>query len=206
MSQAVVVLGTSGHARAISGVLALLDYDIIGYIGQSSAPYGKPLLGDDEQLPEIINSLCRTFALGIGDNRVRERVAKTVKGHGGVLQSIIGPGAVVSPVVKLGTGSILMPNVVINNDSTVGEGSLLNTSCSVDHDCIVGDFVHISVGTRLCGNVRVGHRTFVGAGAIILPGIRIGADAVIGAGAVVTKNIQDGQVVYGSPARQKTIV
>ena len=206
MSQAIVVLGTGGHARAISGVLALLGYDIIGYVGHGPALYGKPLLGSDEQIPDIIKSRCPTIALGIGDNPIRAHVAKTVTDHGGALPSIIGPGAIVSPVVKLGAGAILMPNIVINNDSTVGKGTLLNTSCSVDHDCIIGDFVHISVGTRLCGNVRVGHRTFVGAGAVVLPGIRIGADAVIGAGAIVTKNIQDGQVVYGSPARQKNIV
>ena len=41
----------------------------------------------------------------------------------------------------------------------------------------------------------------IGAGTVILPGLRIGRDAMVGAGSVVTKDVQDGQVVFGNPAR-----
>ncbi|MCJ7826062.1 acyltransferase [Patescibacteria group bacterium] len=44
---------------------------------------------------------------------------------------------------------------------------------------------------------------FIGTGAIILPGITVGRESVVGAGAVVTKNIPDGQLVVGVPARVK---
>lgn len=42
----------------------------------------------------------------------------------------------------------------------------------------------------------------IGANATILPGITIGANATIGAGAVVTKNVPDGEVWVGNPARK----
>ena len=43
----------------------------------------------------------------------------------------------------------------------------------------------------------------IGANATILPGITIGEDVTVGAGSVVTKNVPDGMVVIGNPARIK---
>jgi acetyltransferase-like isoleucine patch superfamily enzyme len=47
----------------------------------------------------------------------------------------------------------------------------------------------------------VKRRAAIGSGAVILPGLTIGERAVIGAGAVVTKDVADGAVVVGNPAR-----
>lgn len=41
----------------------------------------------------------------------------------------------------------------------------------------------------------------IGGGAVILPGITIGRHAMVGAGSVVTKDVPDGAVVVGNPAR-----
>jgi acetyltransferase-like isoleucine patch superfamily enzyme len=41
----------------------------------------------------------------------------------------------------------------------------------------------------------------IGSGAVILCGVTIGSDAMIGAGAVVTRDVPDGAVVAGTPAR-----
>ncbi len=42
----------------------------------------------------------------------------------------------------------------------------------------------------------------IGANATILPGLVIGENALVGAGSVVTKDVPDGAVVIGNPARQ----
>ena len=47
----------------------------------------------------------------------------------------------------------------------------------------------------------IGFRASIGSGAVILPGIRIGAAALVGAGAVVTRDVGEGTVVVGNPAR-----
>lgn len=51
------------------------------------------------------------------------------------------------------------------------------------------------------GKVKIGNRVFIGAGSIILPGVTIGSDVVVGAGSVISRDIPDGQVVAGNPAR-----
>jgi acetyltransferase-like isoleucine patch superfamily enzyme len=50
----------------------------------------------------------------------------------------------------------------------------------------------------------VKRRAAIGTGAIIMPGVIIGEEAVVGAGAVVIKDVADGGVVVGNPARVVT--
>ena len=51
------------------------------------------------------------------------------------------------------------------------------------------------------GRIKVGSHTFIGAHSIIMPGVTIGERCVIGAGSVVTKDIPDGVVACGVPAK-----
>jgi len=42
---------------------------------------------------------------------------------------------------------------------------------------------------------------FIGYGAIVLPNVTISSNAIVGAGAVVTKDVAEGDLVAGVPAR-----
>ncbi|HWF45366.1 MAG TPA: DapH/DapD/GlmU-related protein [Bryobacteraceae bacterium] len=54
---------------------------------------------------------------------------------------------------------------------------------------------------RIFGRIRVGSGTFIGLDCIILPGITIGENCIIGAASVVTRDIPDGSLACGNPAR-----
>lgn len=49
--------------------------------------------------------------------------------------------------------------------------------------------------------INVGDNVFIGLGALVLPGVTIGNNCVVGAYAVVTKDVPDGMIVGGNPAR-----
>ncbi len=51
------------------------------------------------------------------------------------------------------------------------------------------------------GRVRIGDNCHIGMGAIIMPGVTIGKDCIVGAGAIVTRDIPDGSIAVGVPAR-----
>jgi len=51
------------------------------------------------------------------------------------------------------------------------------------------------------GHTDIRDNSFVGHGAIVLPGISIGPNSIVAAGSVVTKNVPEGTVVGGNPAR-----
>ena len=58
-------------------------------------------------------------------------------------------------------------------------------------------------GEVLCssGRVRIGNNVFLGMNAVILKGVTIGDNVIVGAGSVVTRDIPDGSVAAGNPAR-----
>lgn len=49
--------------------------------------------------------------------------------------------------------------------------------------------------------ISIGDNTWLGGNVTVLPGVTIGSNSVIGAGSVVTKDIPDGVVAVGNPAR-----
>jgi acetyltransferase-like isoleucine patch superfamily enzyme len=51
------------------------------------------------------------------------------------------------------------------------------------------------------GKIEIHENVFVGAGAIIMYGVTIGRNCIVAAGAVVTKDVPDGSVVAGIPAK-----
>ena len=57
------------------------------------------------------------------------------------------------------------------------------------------------LGVGKFGRISIGDYTFIGMRAIIMPGVTIGKHCVIGACSLVTKDVPDGHVVAGNPAK-----
>lgn len=53
----------------------------------------------------------------------------------------------------------------------------------------------------LYGNICIGDNTNIGWDVKILPGVKIGKNCIVGAGAIVTKDVPEGSVVAGVPAK-----
>lgn len=54
--------------------------------------------------------------------------------------------------------------------------------------------------------IHIKQGAWIGSGAIVLGGVTIGKHAVVGAGSVVTKDVKDGAIVAGNPARLKKYI
>jgi acetyltransferase-like isoleucine patch superfamily enzyme len=94
-----------------------------------------------------------------------------------------------------------MPGVVLNPDAVVGEGAIINTGAIVEHDVAIGHYAHVSPNTVLGGGARIGDLAHIAISATVLPLVRIGSRSVLGAGSVAVRDIPDGVVAFGSPAR-----
>jgi acetyltransferase-like isoleucine patch superfamily enzyme len=85
---------------------------------------------------------------------------------------------------------------------TLGDNVFISIKAKfVCHDGSTLPFRKIIPDLELAGEITVGNNVFIGMGALILPNIRIGNDCIIGANAVVTKDVADGTIVAGNPAR-----
>lgn len=115
--------------------------------------------------------------------------------------TLIDPSVAAPRHLTMGPGSYINAGCSVGAASVFGAFAFINRGASLGHHVEGGNFVSVGPGAVLAGHVSLGTGAFVGAGATILPEVRIGANAVVGAGAVVTKDVPDGCLVAGNPAR-----
>ena len=206
MTRRVLVFGAGGHGKVVADVARAAGLQLLGFVDDDPARrkaglWDLPVLGWEEARERQWDGGRPAIALGIGDNRTRDRVLERVRASGFEIATPVHPSAVVAPRARLGAGTVVMALVAVNPDAEVGEGAILNTGCVVEHDCRVGDFAHLSPNSALGGGVAIGDRTHLGLGAVVLPLVKVGDDVRVGAGAVVTRDVAPGTTVVGVPAR-----
>ena len=209
-NDAVVGLAAGGHAKVVMEVIrAEGKYRVVGLVDaredlQGEDVLGVPVLGGDELLEEIYARGVRRVFIGLGAvqaTRFRAALYEKAIDLGFEVVSAIHPAAVVSPSARLGEGLTGMAGAIVGAEAQIGINVIVNTGAIVEHGCTVGDHAHIATGARLAGDVAVGRGAMVGIGACVRQGIKIGCNAIVGAGAVVVKDVPEGVVVAGVPAR-----
>lgn len=202
----VILIGYSGHGYVVAETALENNISIIGYSEReilNKNPFEIQYLGFEGQEDFIGWNKSYEFILGIGDNKIREKIAKLIISKGKKIQTLIHNTASISKTVQIGNGTFINRNVAVNAFATIGENVILNTGCVIEHECVLHDAVHIAPGAVLAGNVTIGERTFVGANAVIKQGMIIGKDVIIGAGSVVINDIKENEVWVGNPAKKK---
>jgi acetyltransferase EpsM len=194
-----LVAGSGGFSREIADLLADLDHEVVAFFDERPVsslhrPTGLPVTDD----PAAFDF--DAVAVAIGDAVIRERIF----GHfdGSHMPALAHPSASVSPTAVIGDGVLIMHNVVVSAQAEIGRGAIINVGCYVAHDCRVGTFTHLAAGVNLGGAALVGEGCLCGTGSVVLPRISIGNRAIVGAGAVVNRDVSDGLVVAGVPARE----
>lgn len=112
-------------------------------------------------------------------------------------------------------------NVSIGSNSVLEFGNIIGCNSRIHSNCFlemvtIGNYVFVGPNVvftddphpmgcpkyRECkGGAIVEDYARIGANSTILPGIRIGKDSLVAAGSVVTKDVPEGTVVAGNPAK-----
>lgn len=202
-STGVVVVGAGGHAAVCIDLLRESGADVVGAVSAATSerPLQVPVLGTDEDLPDLHADGVRQAFVALGENRLRQRVSAKVEALGFTLVNAVSPRAHLADTVRLGAGVAVMAGVVVNAYTSLGNGVILNTGATVDHDCVLEPFVHISPGCHLAGRVVAAEGVFVGVGSSVVPGARLGRWSQLGAGSVVIGDVGDAVLALGVPAR-----
>lgn len=198
----ILLLGGGGHCRSVIDVIESTQrYRIAGIVQpprDGDAPVlGYPILGDDEDLPELIETTpCALVTVGqLGNSALRQRLFARLRQLEAELPCVVSAYAHVSRHAALGDGSVVLHGAIVNAAATIGNNVIVNSMALVEHDVSIGEHCHIATGARVNGGVCIASGCFVGSGAIIHQGVHIGSDCVIGAGCVIKKDVPAGSVI-----------
>ena len=204
-----VLWGATGHAKVLGEFVGRLGYELVALFDNNpevaSPVAGVPVYhgpdGFERWRRGAAPETACLVAIGGARGRVRLDLQRFLEGRGLRPAAVVHPAAYVAAGAVLGQGSQVLAHATVAVEARLGEACIVNTSASVDHECALGPGTHLAPGAVLCGLVQVGEGSLIGPGAVVLPRITVGRDAVVGAGAVVTRDVPDGVVVYGNPAR-----
>jgi sugar O-acyltransferase (sialic acid O-acetyltransferase NeuD family) len=206
----IIFWGASGHAKVLRELVERQGYELIA-VFDNNPDIAMPF----PDLPVYVGMEgfrrwrqeregappAGLVAIGGARGLDRVRIQRQLAEFGVRPVTAVHPTAFVAENAVLGCGTQVLANAAVCVEVTVGEGCILNTKSSVDHEGRLGDGVHLAPGATLTGCVSVGDYTLIGPGAVVLPRVRIGSNVIIGAGSVVTRDIPDGVVAFGAPAR-----
>src|SRR5258708_5540212 len=128
MRRKLVIWGASSHALVVADIIRLVsDYEIVGFLDNVNPERartefcGAPILGGEEQLDVLLKQGIEHLILGIGNGRVRLRLADLVRSKGYWLATAIHPQTVIAADVTIGAGTVIVAGVVVNPGAKLGE-------------------------------------------------------------------------------------
>lgn len=178
-----------GDGAAI-GDFVVIGVEPTGHLGKSTATR----IG--------VAALIRSHSVIYAGNAIGDRFQT---GHGVLLREAgqigddvsVGSHTVIEHHVRIGDGARIHSNAFIPEYSVIEAGAWVGPNVVLTNALYP---LSASAKTNLRGpHLRTGAK--IGANATLLPGIVIGKDALVGAGAVVVRDVPDGAVVVGNPAR-----
>ena len=148
----------------------------------------------------------RLVSVGIADPWVRKKIVDRVQDAGIGFFSIVDQTHIRLDNISVGDGSIFCAYTMATGDAHIGRHFQCNIYSYVAHDCRIGDFVTFAPRVNCNGRVQIEDFAYVGTGASLKQGghdkpLKIGRGAVIGMGAIVLKDVPEGAVVAGNPAK-----
>jgi sugar O-acyltransferase (sialic acid O-acetyltransferase NeuD family) len=129
------------------------------------------------------------MAMGYNDlNRTREVMFNRLKDMGYSVETYIHPDARVYTDQPVGEGSVVLPGAVVEPHVRVGANTMVWCNVTVAHHSSVGDHCWLGAGTVLAGQAKVLRNTFLGVNCTVVNNVTVGEFNIIGAGAMISRD------------------
>lgn len=203
-----IIIGAGTYGEVYLAFLREAGIDIVGFLDddpkfEEKFVKGVPVLGKVSLLESLRNQGVEAVYCPLGNNKLRVKFLEQSRQLGYKTPNYIHPSVLISPEVSIAKEGIyilqatqIMPYVVIERDV------MISTGANIIHHSHLSQGTFVSNGVCFGANVHSEKYAYVGMGATVMTGVNtLGEDCLIGAGAVVIKDVPDGAVMAGVPAK-----
>ena len=179
-------------------------------IGSNTSIFPLAYIGEDVSIGsncyiasggKIVGSVC------IGDNTViKENTVigadsittdRDNYGHGVKMPQF--GGVKIGNHVTIGANSVIARGAI--DDTIIEDEVFIDNCCLISHNSSIGARTFVVGETMTFGSVHVGRDSLISGNSVIRNGVKVGENVVVGMGAVVIKDVPNGSVVKGNPAK-----
>lgn len=156
------------------------------YIGTGARLVGEIHAGNNV----VIRENAVIGADGLSTDRDKSGKAITMPQFGGV---------VLEDDVQIGALTVIARGAIDN--TVIKRGSKIDNSTFISHNVFIGEDTFVVGETIMFGSSSTGKQAFISGNSTVRDGKHVGERATVGMGSVVVKNVDNGAVVKGNPAK-----
>lgn len=203
-----IIIGAGTYGEVYLAYLQDVGVDVIGFLDDDPNVQNKQIkdisvLGPISQLPFLKESHgVEAVYCPLGNNRLRVKFLNEAIELGYETPNYIHPSVKLSPGVMLGKGVYILLGTNIMPDTKIEDFVMISMGVNIAHHSILKTGTFLSTGCNFGASIIAEPYTYCGIGSTIMTGLHVlGMDCLIGAGAVVIKDVPNGAIMAGVPAK-----
>lgn len=203
-----VIIGAGKYGEVYLDYLQQAGVEIVGFLDDNPNEWnlkihGIPVLGAISRISSLKEELeVEAVYCPLGNNRLRVKFLEMAQSLGYQTPSYIHPSVTISDNVKIGRGVYILLGTNIMPETVIEDYVMISMGVNIAHHNILSKGTFLSTGCNFGASIEAKPYTYCGIGSTIMTGLHsLGTDCLIGAGAVVIKDVPEGAVVAGVPAK-----
>ncbi len=203
-----VIIGAGKYGAVYLSYLRDAGIDIVGFLDDNPDEWNKTVdgvrvLGPVSKLNTLKDELgIAAVYCPLGNNRLRVKFLKQASELGYETPNYIHPSVTISANVTIGKGVYILLGTNIMPDTVIEDYVMISMGVNIAHHNVLSKGTFLSTGCNFGASILAKPYTYCGIGSTIMTGLtELGTDCLIGAGAVVIKDVPDGAVMAGVPAK-----
>jgi len=165
-----IIIGAGGYGMVVADLARQLNkYDKIAFLDDNSQ--AEQVVGKCASYVDYLHREAVEFYPALGNNELRLEWYNKLKDHNCKIATIVHPTAYVSPLAKIGEGTVVLPRACVNTDTIIKSCCIINMGALIDHNCVIEEGCHVCLGAVIKANNHLKACVKIEAGVVVERGM-----------------------------------